>query len=69
MKKFNSIPEAFEWWLKNIYPSLDPELKKGKAVTAWKDFTYNRGISEKRMKEILIEYGHFTIETVVTYKP
>ena len=69
MKKFTTITEAFEWWLKNIYPSLDPELKKGKPVSAWRDYTHGGGVSEKRMKQILVEYGHFTIETIITYKP
>ena len=69
MKSFDSIPEAFEWWIKNVYPSLPSEIKKGKPVTAWRDFTYNQGISEKRMKEILIEYGHFEIKTTIVYKP
>lgn len=69
MKRFNTIPEAFEWWIKNIYPSLPPDRKKGKAVSAWKDFTYKQGISEKRMREILIEYGHFEIQTIIIYKP
>jgi hypothetical protein len=69
MKKFTTITEAFEWWIKNIYPDLPAEKKKGRPVSAWKDYTYNQGISEKRMKEILIEYGDFIIETIITYKP
>jgi hypothetical protein len=69
MKKFDTIPQAFEWWIKNVYPSLSPELKKGKPVRAWKDYTYNQGISEKRMAEILTEFGNFEIKTTITYKP
>lgn len=69
MKKFNSIPEAFDWWIKNVYPSLPPDLKKGKPVTAWRDYTYNQGISEKRMRDILIEFGNFRIETLIVYEP
>ena len=69
MKTFNSVKEAFDWWVKNLYPTLSPEMKKGKAVQAMQDYIYERGISEKRMKEILIEYGHFEIETVVRHKP
>jgi hypothetical protein len=69
MKNFTSIPEAFEWWLKNIYPELSPERKKGKAVSAWRDYTHSGGVSEKRMREILIEFGNFTIETIITYQP
>jgi hypothetical protein len=69
MKTFSSVQEAFDWWVKNLYPTLTPEMKKGKAVQAMQDFIYERGISEKRMKEILVEYGHFEIETIVRYKP
>ncbi|NIJ51135.1 hypothetical protein [Dyadobacter arcticus] len=69
MKTFGSVKEAFDWWVKNLYPNLTPEMKKGKAVQAMQDYIYERGISEKRMKEILIEYGHFEIETIVRYKP
>lgn len=69
MKKFDSIPEAFDWWIKNVYPSLPADVKKGKPVTAWRDYTYNQGISEKRMRDILIEFGNFRIETVIVYEP
>ncbi|MCE6988688.1 hypothetical protein [Dyadobacter sp. CY323] len=69
MKEFETVPEAFDWWIKNLYPSLSPDLKKGKAVRAWKDYTYKQGISEKRMREILIEFGHFKIQTSIAYEP
>lgn len=69
MKKFNTIPEAFDWWIKNVYPSLPPDVKKGKPVIAWRDYTYKQGISEKRMREILTEFGNFKIETTIVYEP
>ncbi|MCE6993039.1 hypothetical protein [Dyadobacter sp. CY323] len=69
MKQFTSIPEAFEWWLKNIYPSLPPDIKKGKPVSAWRDYTHGGGISEKRMREILVEFGHFKVDIILTYEP
>jgi hypothetical protein len=69
MKKFTTIAEAFDWWVKNIYPNLEADKKKGKAVQAMQDYTYKKGISEKRMKQILLDYGHFKIETVITYEP
>ena len=69
MKKFDTISGAFDWWIKNIYPDLPADKKKGRAVTAWKDYTYKQGISEKRMKDILIEFGHFEIKTTIIYKP
>ncbi|MPR36633.1 hypothetical protein [Salmonirosea aquatica] len=69
MKKFTTIPEAFDWWIKNIYPSLPPDVKKGRPVTAWRDYTHKRGISEERMRGILLDYGHFKITTSITYEP
>jgi hypothetical protein len=69
MKSFETIREAFDWWIKNIYPTLPPELKKGKPVTAWRDYTHNLGISETRMRDILIEFGSFEIKTSIIYKP
>jgi hypothetical protein len=69
MKKFNSIHDAFDWWVKNIYSSLSPEQKRGKAVQAMQDYVYGKSISEKRKRQILLDYGHFTIETIVTYEP
>lgn len=69
MKKFDTITEAFDWWIKTIYPTLAPDVKKGKPVQAWKDYTFKKGISENRMRQILTEYGHFEIKTTITYKP
>ncbi len=69
MKQFTSITEAFEWWMKHIYPSLPPERKKGHLKSAWRDYTYNLGISEKRMKSVLSEFGQVEVKTVVTVIP
>jgi hypothetical protein len=69
VKKFKSVPEAFEWWLKNIYPGLPAERKKGRLTNAWRDYTHKRGISESRMKEILMEFGEIQVKTEVAYQP
>ena len=69
MKTFSSITSAFEWFLKNIYPNLRPDQKKGKLLDAWKNYTYQKGIAEKRMKEILDEFGECEVKTLVTFKP
>ena len=69
MTTFQSVEEAFDWWVKNLYPTLAPDQKRGKAVQAMQDYIYGKGISEKRMRQILLEYGHFEIETMVRYKP
>ena len=69
MKQFASITEAFEWWMKNIYPSLPPERKKGHLKSAWRDHTYKLGISEKRMQAVLLEFGKVEVKTLVTFTP
>lgn len=69
MKQFSSVSEAFEWWMSNIYPNLPAERKKGYLKNAWRDYTYNLGISEKRMKEILTEFGKVEVKTIVTFTP
>ncbi|TLV00502.1 hypothetical protein [Dyadobacter luticola] len=69
MKTFNSIDEAFGWWLATIYPTLPAQAKKGRLTYAWRDFTHKRGISHARMKEILSEYGEFEIQTIIKYLP
>jgi hypothetical protein len=67
MKKFTSITEAFKWWITEIYPTLPPEMKKGRLTTAWRDFTYSQGISEGRMKSILEEFGKVEVKTEVLF--
>jgi hypothetical protein len=69
MKQFSSVQEAFDWWIKNIYPNLPADQKKGKLTNAWRDYVHKESMSESRMKEILIDYGHFEIQTIITYKP
>ena len=69
MKQFTSVEEAFKWFLANIYPSLPPDRKKGKLKTAWRDYTYSQGISQKRMTEILSEFGKIDVEVMVRFTP
>lgn len=69
MKKFTSVAEAFDWWLKNIYPTLPAEQKKGKLTNAWRNYTFKRGISEAKMIEILKEFGEVYVKTEVLFKP
>jgi Ca2+-binding EF-hand superfamily protein len=69
MKSFSSVSEAFQWFLENIYKNLPADQKKGKLTYAWRDFTHNGAISEKRMREILSEFGEIEVKTLVTFKP
>lgn len=45
------------------------KLMYQKLKNAWRDYTYNLGISEKRMKEILAEFGKVEVKTIVTFTP
>ena len=69
MKTFSSITEAFDWWIKTIYPTLPAEEKKGALTSAWRDFTHKNSISDKRMQEILRDYGDLNVKTLVTFEP
>ncbi|MET7253737.1 hypothetical protein [Dyadobacter fermentans] len=69
MKKFTSVTEAFTWWATNIYPTLEPAKKTGALKNAWRDHTYNLGISEKRMKEVLSQFGKVKVRTIVEFTP
>ncbi|HWV33512.1 MAG TPA: hypothetical protein VN038_27850 [Dyadobacter sp.] len=67
MKTFVSLEQAFEWWLKTIYPTIPPSLKEGKYRNAWRDYTYKKGISQKRMREILSDFGNISEKVTVTF--
>ncbi len=68
MKTFTSIQEAFDWWIKNIYPNLPAEEKKGRLTNAWRNYTHKQSMSLEKMIDILKDY-EFDIKTIVTYKP
>ncbi|MET7254948.1 hypothetical protein [Dyadobacter fermentans] len=68
MQTFSSVEEAFEWWLKNIYPAFLAETKEGRYRNAWRDYTFKKGISQKRMKEILADFGDVHEKTIITFK-
>jgi hypothetical protein len=67
MTKFESIREAFDWWIKHRYPLLPPDVKKGRPVAAWRDYKYGGGISEKRMQEVLKEFGKANIKILISF--
>ncbi|MDQ6480000.1 hypothetical protein [Dyadobacter sp. LHD-138] len=69
MKTFATVNEAFKWWMDNVYKQLPADQKKGRLKTAWMDYTYEKGISEKRMKAILAEFGTLEVRTIVTFTP
>ena len=61
MKEFNSIPEAFEWFLENVYPDLTTPEKRILRDAKYGFYKEGKTVSEKRMKKILSEYGIFEI--------
>lgn len=69
MKTFASITDAFDWWIKTIYPTLPADEKKGRLTNAWRNYTHNLGISEAKMHDILKDYGSLSVKTLVTFEP
>ena len=69
MKTFTSMEEAFEWWLKTVYPGIPADQKEGRYRNAWRDYTFKKGISQKRMKQILSDFGSVEEKTIITFNP
>lgn len=68
MQTFSSVEEAFEWWLKTSTPAIPAETKEGRYRNAWRDYTFKKGISQKRMKEVLADFGDVHEKTIITFK-
>ena len=60
MPEFNTLPEAFEWFLENIYPDLPPEKKYKLRSAKYAYYKEGEKVSEKRMRRILGEYSNFS---------
>ena len=62
MPEFNTLPEAFEWFLENVYPDLPTEQKTSTLRSA-KSSYYKEGenVSEKRMQRILHKHCGYTL--------
>ncbi len=59
MPQFDTIEEAFEWFLENTLPKLTTEQKQ-KLKDAKHDYNTGRNkVSHKRMTRIMKEYGSF----------
>jgi len=62
MKEFNTIPEAFEWFMENVFPTLSTEAK-----IKLKDVKYDyykrddKKVSEKRMVRAMNENGRLEV--------
>ena len=62
MPQFETIEQAFEWFLENTYPNLSPE-QKTPALRMTKSAYYKgiEKISEKRMTRILNEFCDYQV--------
>ncbi|HAS45904.1 MAG TPA: hypothetical protein DCS93_35810 [Microscillaceae bacterium] len=68
MPQFQTIEQAFEWFLENTYPQLTTEQKQ-KLRDAKHDYTTGRSkVSQKRMMRIMDEYGEFEIQYIYENK-
>ncbi len=62
--QFDTIEEAFGWFLENVYPELSSDEKKKLKDAKYNFLAKGRSMSQKKMLSILNEYGelknHFT---------
>jgi galactose-1-phosphate uridylyltransferase len=60
MPEFTNLNDAFQWWIDNIYPDLEPAEKD-----TLKHFKYNflkgRSLTKDKIFEILEKYGKLEI--------
>jgi len=59
MPQFQTIEQAFKWFLENIYPDLPTEKKMAIRDVKYAFYKEGRNISTKRMKRILEEYTDY----------
>lgn len=60
MPEFNTLPEAFEWFLENVYPDLPTKEKSSLRRVKHAYYKTDEKVSEKRMRRVLGEYSKFT---------
>ena len=59
MPQFQTIEQAFEWFLENIYPDLPTENKMAIRDAKYIFYKEGRNISNKKMQRILEEYTDY----------
>jgi hypothetical protein len=67
MPEFTNIRDAFQWWIENVYPELQPEEKESLRYFKY-NFLKNRAISEVKIRDIIAKYCHFKEVIVVEKK-
>ena len=66
MPQFQTIEQAFEWFLENVFPTLPTEEKRKLRTAKYSFYKEGLSVSTKRMSRIMNEYGEFA--TLYEYK-
>lgn len=62
-KKFTSTTEAFEYFIENIYPTLDSEdTRKTKVIVS--RFKNGNSITDSKLEEVLQKYANAKIQKI-----
>ena len=59
MPQFQTIEQAFEWFLENVFPTLPTEEKIKLRTAKYSFYKEGLNVSKKRMARIMNEYGEF----------
>jgi hypothetical protein len=62
MPQFDSLPEAFEWFLENVYPKLPTEKKTPLRSVKYAFYSKDRRVSEKLMRRVLDEHAVYEVK-------
>ena len=65
MPQFQTVEQAFEWFLEKVYPNLSSEDKHTLRNAKYEYYKEGIRVSHKRMIRIMNEYGDF--ETLYAY--
>jgi len=57
MTQFQTVEQAFEWFLENVYPDLPSEDKRKLRTAKYNFYKEGLGVSKARMMRVLSEYG------------
>jgi hypothetical protein len=58
MPEFTNLNDAFQWWIENVYPDLEPIVKENLRYHKY-NFLKSRPLSEDKMREIISSTSNF----------